>query len=164
MSDSIKRILSHDCGAFWQFVKYGVIGVLSTIVQTAAFYVLASTALMCLNSDDLAVRLLSLPYVEISDSVRAWRFGLATGIGFVISNIFCWVMNRVLVFKPGRHVWYVELAMFMAVSGFAMLLATVLSGFLISRFGLMTTLAVLIEVFVSFIFNFLIRKFIIFKG
>jgi hypothetical protein len=29
---------------------------------------------------------------------------------------------------------------------------------------LMTTLAVLIEVFVSFVFNFLIRKFIIFKG
>jgi putative flippase GtrA len=73
-------------------------------------------------------------------------------------------MNRAFVFKPGRHAWWVELAMFMAVSGFAMILATVLSGFLISRFGLMTTLAVLIEVLVSFVFNFLIRKFIIFKG
>lgn len=119
---------------------------------------------MCLNSDDFAVRFLSLPSAEVSDGVRAWRFGLATGIGFVISNIFCWVMNRAFVFKPGRHVWYVELAMFMAVSGFAMLLATLLSGVLISRFALMTTLAVLIEVFVSFVFNFLIRKFIIFKG
>lgn len=164
MFNSIKRILSHDCGAFWQFVKYGVIGVLSTIVQAAAFYVLASTALMCLNADDLAVRLLSLPSVEVSDSVRAWRFGWATGIGFVISNVFCWVMNRAFVFKPGKHVWYIELAMFMVVSGFAMLLATVLSGFLISRFALMTTVAVLIEVVVSFVFNFLIRKFIIFKG
>ena len=164
MSDSIKRILSHDCGAFWQFVKYGVIGVLSTIVQTAAFYFLASTALMCLNAEDVAVKYLSLPAADVSDSVRAWRFGWATGIGFVISNIFCWVMNRVFVFKPGRHVWYVELAMFMSVSGLAMLLATVLSGILISRIGLMTTLAVLIEVFVSFVFNFLIRKFVIFKG
>ncbi len=164
MSDSIKRILSHDCGAFWQFVKYGVIGVLSTIVQAAAFYFLASTALRCLSSDDFAVRLLSLPAAEVSDSVRAWRFGWATGIGFVISNVFCWVMNRAFVFKPGKHVWYIELAMFMVVSGFAMLLATVLSGVLISRFALMTTIAVLIEVVVSFVFNFLIRKFIIFKG
>lgn len=164
MSDSIKRILSYDCGAFWQFVKYGVIGVLSTIVQAAAFYFLASTVLMCLNAEDVAVKYLSLPAADVSDSVRAWRFGWATGIGFVISNIFCWVMNRVFVFKPGRHAWYVELAMFMSVSGLAMLLATVLSGFLISRIGLMTTLAVLIEVFVSFVFNFLIRKFVIFKG
>lgn len=164
MSDSIKRILSHDCGAFWQFVKYGVIGVLSTIVQAAAFYVLASTVLMCLNAEDVAVKYLSLPAADVSDGVRAWRFGWATGIGFVISNIFCWVMNRVFVFKPGRHVWYVELAMFMSVSGLAMLLATVLSGFLISRFALMTTLAVLIEVAVSFVFNFLIRKFVIFKN
>lgn len=164
MSDSVKRILSHDCGAFWQFVKYGVIGVLSTIVQTAAFYILASTALMCLSADDFAVKCLSLPAAEVSDTVRAWRFGWATGIGFVVSNVFCWVMNRVFVFKPGRHAWWVELAMFMAVSGFAMILATVLSGFLISRFALMTTLAVLIEVLVSFVFNFLIRKFIIFKG
>lgn len=164
MSDLIKRILSHDCGAFWQFVKYGVIGVLSTVVQTAAFYILASTALRCLDGDDFAVRFLSLPAAGVSDGVRAWRFGLATGIGFLISNLFCWLMNRAFVFKPGKHVWYIELAMFMAVSGFAMLLATVLSGILISRFGLMTTIAVLVEVFVSFVFNFLIRKFIIFKG
>lgn len=164
MFDKIKRILSHDCGAFWQFVKYGVIGVLSTVVQTAAFYVLASSVLMCLKADDVAVRYLSLPAADVCDDERALRFALATAIGFVISNIFCWLMNRRFVFKPGKHVWYVELAMFLAVSGLAMLIATALSGFLISRFGLMTTAAVLIEIVVSFAFNFLIRKFFIFKG
>ncbi len=164
MSNSIKRILSHDCGAFWQFVKYGVIGVLSTIVQTAAFYFLASTVLKCLNDGDFAVKVLALPVAEISDNLRAWRFAWATGLGFIISNIFCWIMNRSFVFKTGRHVWYIELIMFMSVSGLAMLLATVLSGYLISQFALMTTLAVLIEIVVSFVFNFIIRKFIIFKG
>ena len=164
MSNIVKRILSHDCGAFWQFVKYGVIGVLSTVVQTAAFYFLASTALKCLSADDFAVKVLSLPVAEISDNLRAWRFAWATGVGFVVSNIFCWIMNRAFVFKPGRHVWYIELVMFMAVSGLAMLLATLLSGYLISRFALMTTLAVLIEIVVSFVFNFIIRKFFIFKA
>ena len=80
-----------------------------------------------------------------------------------MSNVFCWIMNRTFVFKPGRHVWYIELVMFMAVSGLAMLLATLLSGYLISQFALMTTLAVFIEIVVSFVFNFIIRKFFIFK-
>ena len=55
------RFLSHDSGAFAQFVKYGVIGVLATCVQTGVFYALASTCLKCLTSDDLAVKVFGLP-------------------------------------------------------------------------------------------------------
>ena len=52
----------------------------------------------------------------------------------------------------------------MAVSGVAMALATGVSAMMINWFGMMTTLAVFVEVFVSFVFNFFIRKFVIFKG
>ena len=54
--------------------------------------------------------------------------------------------------------------MFFSVSGLAMALATAISWVLIHQWGLMTTLAVLVEVVVSFLFNFFIRKFVIFKG
>ena len=73
-------------------------------------------------------------------------------------------MNRWFVFKPGRYAWSVELVMFFSVSGLAMALATAISWVLIHQWGLMTTLAVLVEVVVSFLFNFFIRKFVIFKG
>jgi putative flippase GtrA len=164
MFDRIARILSHDCGPFWQFVKYGVIGVAATCVQAAVFYAFAATCLKCLGSDDWAVRFLGLPAVDVTDSVRALRFSVATAMGFVVANVFCWLMNRWFVFRAGKHRWYVEFALFFAVSATAVLLATLLSGYLINRMGLMTSIAVLIEVVVSFLFNYFLRKFVIFKG
>ncbi len=148
----------------WQLFKYGVIGVLATLVQATVFYIVAATFLRCLAADDFAVRFLGLPAADVADTVRAVRFALATAIGFVFSNVFCWLMNRWFVFRAGKFSWFVELFLFMSVSALAMLIATVLSAVLIDRFGFMTTLAFLVEVVVSFVMNFFIRKFIIFKG
>lgn len=161
---SVREILSHDSGPFWQFVKYGFIGVLSTCVQTGVFYVFAATCLKCLAPDDWAVRFLGLPSVEISDSLRALNFGLATAVGFVFANVFCWLMNRWFVFRPGKFRWYAEFAMFFATATFATIVAIAVSSILIRYTGLMTTYAVVIEVGVSFLVNFFARKFFIFKG
>ena len=161
----IKKILSHDCGPFWQFVKYGAIGVMATLVQTGVFYLLATTCLKCLTADDIMVKLLGLASAEgLTDGVRAFRFALATSVGFVFANIFCWLMNRWFVFKPGKFRWYVEFGMFIGTSTIATVIALGLSSALISWCGLMTTLAVVIEVVVSFLVNFFVRKFFIFKG
>lgn len=161
---SVREILSHDSGPFWQFVKYGVIGVLSTCVQTGVFYVLAATYVKCLGVDDWAVRFLGLPSVELSDSARAFNFGIATALGFVISNVFCWLMNRWFVFRPGKFRWYSEFAMFFGAATFATVVAIGVSSMLIRYMGLMTSFAVVIEVLVSFFVNFFVRKFFIFKG
>ncbi len=148
----------------WQICKYGIIGVLSTLVMMLVFYVLATTVLPCLGTDDVVVKYLGFASVEVSDATRALRFAFANGIGFVISNIFCWILNRRFVFQPGKFVWWHELGLFMGVSALAMLIATGLSAFLITYIGLMTTFGFLIEVFVSFALNFLFRKCFIFKG
>ena len=158
------RVLSRESGPFWQFVKYGVIGVLSTLVQTAVFYVLAATCLGCLAPGDVAVRLLGLPATDVCDAVRAVRFAAATGAGFVVANVFCWLMNRTFVFRPGRFSWYAEFMMFFGAALVATLVALGLSSALIRWCGLMTTIAVAVEVVVSFLVNFFVRKFFIFKG
>lgn len=164
MCNRLAKILSHDSGPFWQLVKYGVIGVMSTAVQFVAFYLLASTVLRCLDPDDFMVRLFGLPSTAASDAERAFLFAIATALAFVVSNVFCWLMNRAFVFVPGRHKWWVELALFFTVSGVAMALATLVSWYCIYKMGMMTTLAALIEVVVSFLFNYFLRKFVIFKG
>ncbi len=164
MFEALKRILSHDCGPFWQFVKYGAIGAGATCVQVALFYVLAATALPCLKADDWAVRLIGLPSASVSEFARGIHFVVATAIGFFFANVLCWLLNRTFVFRSGKYVWYKEFAFFIGVSGLAMALATGLSWALIHLAGLMTTLAVLIEVLVSFLFNYFLRKFVIFKG
>ena len=169
MREAVRRFLSHDCGPFAQFVKYGAIGVAATCVQFAVFYALASTCLRCLTADDTAVRLLGLPDAEFTGAEpwyasRWFLAGVATAVGFVFANIFCWLMNRWFVFRPGRYRWYVELGMFFGASTLATVIALGIMKFLIDQFGLMTTLAVVVEIIVSFFVNFFIRKFFIFKG
>lgn len=160
----VRRFLSHESGPFAQFVKYGVIGVMSTIVQMIGFYVFAATCLKCLGSDDWAVRFVGLPSVEITDGARAFRAAVATAAGFTIANIFCWLMNRLFVFRPGRFRWYVEFGLFFGVAALATVIALGVQSLLIKYAGLMTTAAVIVEIIVSFFFNFFIRKFVIFKG
>ena len=161
---TVRRFLSHDSGPFAQFVKYGVIGVLSTCVQMIGFYLLAATCLKCLGADDWAVRFLGLPSVEVSDGVRASRAAVATAGGFTVANIFCWMMNRLFVFKPGKFRWYVEFLMFFGVAALATVVALGVQSLLIKYFGMMTTAAVIVEVVASFLMNFFVRKFVIFKG
>ena len=169
MIDCLKKILSHDSGPFWQFVKYGAIGVMATLVQTGAFYALASTCFPCLTSDDVAVRYLGLPAAVFSGD-EAWYVSrgmlasYATAVGFFLANVFCWLMNRRFVFRPGKFRWYVEFGMFFGTSTVATVIALGTMKVLIDSFGMMTTFAVVVEVVVSFLVNFFVRKFFIFKG
>ena len=169
MIDCLKKILSHDSGPFWQFVKYGAIGVMATLVQTGVFYVLASTCFRCLTAEDIAVRLLGLPAAVFSGD-EAWYVSrgmlasYATVIGFFLANVFCWLMNRRFVFRPGTFSWYVEFGMFFGTSSLATAIALGTMKVLIDSFGVMTTFAVVVEVVVSFFVNFFVRKFFIFKG
>ena len=165
----VRKILSHECGPFWQFVKYGTIGVLSTCVQLAVFYLLAATCLKCLGPDDWAVTKLGFPAAGFAEgapwyATRWFVAAVATAIGFTFANVFCWLLNRAFVFRPGKFRWYVEFGMFFGAAAFATLIATSVQSVLIGRFGLMTSAAALIEVIVSFLVNFFVRKFFIFKG
>ena len=148
----------------FQFVKYGAVGVAATYVQTGVFYLLGATCLGCLGADDVAVRFLGLPPTDVGDAARALRFAVATGVGFVAANVFCWLMNRAFVFRPGKFRWHVEFAMFFGAATVATLVALGLSSALIRWCGLMTSLAVALEIVVSFLVNFFVRKFFIFKG
>ena len=165
----LRGVLSPEAGPFWQFVKYGVVGVASTIVQLGAFLALAATCLKCLTPDDWAVRFLGLQAVSFDGSEpwfasRWFLAAAATAVGFTVANVFCWLLNRAIVFRPGRFSWYVEFAMFYGVAAFATGVALVVQSVLIKYFGLMTSAATLIEVAVSFVVNFFIRKFYIFGG
>ena len=164
----LRKILSHDAGPFWQFAKYGLVGVMATCVQTAVFYVLASTILRCLGPDDWAVVRLGLPSATFSGgepwhASRGTLAAEATAAGLAVANVFCWLMNRAFVFRPGKFRWYVEFAMFFGAAALATLVALAVMKLLIDCFGMMTSLAVAVEIAVSFLVNFFVRKFVIFK-
>lgn len=149
---------------FWQFVKYGAIGSVSTVIQLVVFYMMASAVLMCLRSDDPMVVRFGLPAMaEASESLRTLYFLLDTAVGFTVANVFCWIMNRNFVFKPGRFHWVAELGMFFVVSGGAVLFGMLVGALVIALFGLATTTAVVFEVLSSLLLNFFMRKFFIFR-
>ena len=169
MVEAVRRVLSRESGPFWQFVKYGVIGVASTLVQLAVFYLLAATCLKCLTADDWAVRFLGLPAVcfgggEPWYAARWFLAALATAVGFTVANVFCWLLNRSFVFRPGKFAWYAEFAMFFGAAAGATVVALVVQSLLIRFCGMMTSAAAVVEVVVSFLVNFFVRKFFIFKG
>ena len=149
---------------FSQFLKYAIAGAASTCVQLAVFYLIATLVLPCLGANDIAVRLANLPAVDISDGVRASRAAVAQGVGFIVANMFCWAVNRRFVFKPGRHFWFIELALFFALSLVAFTVGIALQSLAIDRLGWQTSLAVALQVVTSLCINFIVRKFFIFKG
>ena len=168
MKNTIARFLSHDAGPVAQFVKYGAIGVAAPCVQTGFFYV-AACWLRCLTPDDWAVKLLGCPAATFTGeepwyAARGTLAAVDTAMGFILANVFCWLMNRWFVFKPGRFRWYVEFGMFFGTATIATAIALGVMKVLIDGFGMMTTLAVVVEVVVSFLVNFFVRKFVIFKG
>lgn len=150
--------------AFAQFVKYGAVGVQATYVQMAVCYALAATCLPCLAPGDWAVETFGFAPSDVPDGVRAIRFGCATAVGFVVSNVFCWLMNRRFVFTPGRHRALVEFALFFGIATLATVLALAASMALIRWGGVMTSVAIAVEIAVSFFFNFFFRKFFVFRG
>lgn len=151
-----------------QFVKYAIVGAIATAVNAAVFFVAAYTLFPCLTADDKVVTLLSkfvefeLP--EMSDAVRSINALVCNAIAFVFSNTVCYLLNRLFVFKPGRHGVAVEALLFFAVSGLSFAAGSAGQTALIAWAGLSTSIAFAAFLVASLAFNFVLRKFVVFKG
>ncbi len=152
----------------WQVFKYGLIGILATVINLAVAEVCAARVWPCLTPDDLFVKWgvfsLSDATFVVSDAVRAIRAVYCNIAGFFVANLICWFLNRLYVFTPGRHRWFVEYALFLAGSGFAILCGSAVIWALVRFCGMQTTYSFVINVFVSVAVNFVVRKFFVFKG
>ena len=166
MAKSVSSLLSR--ALLWQVFKYGVIGVLATVINLVVAELCAAHVWPCLTADDLFVRWgvfgLSDATFVVTDSVRAVRAVYCNLVGFFVANVVCWLLNRKFVFTPGRHRWFVEYALFLAGSGFAILCGSAAIWALVKFNGMQTTWSFIINVAVSVAVNFVVRKFFVFKG
>lgn len=117
-----------------------------------------------LQKDDWFVGLLNLPVQEVDDATRSRNSMKANAVAFVISNLVAYLINIYWVFVPGRYHWFFEVALFYLVSGVAIVIGTALMGFLIRRFGVLTTYAFGSNCFTALMINYAMRKFFIFNG
>ncbi len=150
---------------FIQFVKYGISGAAATAVHLLMFYVMALWVLPALTGEDPMFRLMGMGTpAAVSDALRAKRAAIDTGVAFMFSNLTAYILNVTWVFKRGRHHWMVEIAMFYVVSGISLLLGTLMQTWLIVHWGISTTTAFGTNMIASLAINFVVRKFVIFKG
>jgi putative flippase GtrA len=160
----IKKHLSHDAHPLVQFLKYGIAGGLATATHITLFFLCGWFLLPCLTQDDITVKLLGLTAPGISEATRAWNAGFCNALAFVVSNCFCYVLNRLFVFRPGKHHWALEFLLFFAVSGVSMVIGTSIQTFLITHQGIQTTPAFGANIACALLINYAMRKFVIFKG
>ena len=160
----IKKHLSHEAHPVVQFIKYGIVGGMSTAVHIVTFFICGWFLLPCLSQGDIVLKLFGLTAPVISEATRAWHAGVCNAVAFVFSNVFCYILNRLVVFKPGRHHWVLEFLLFFGGSAVSMAIGTVIQTFLISHYGIQTTLAFGANIVCSLLINYAMRKFVIFKG
>jgi predicted MFS family arabinose efflux permease len=148
--DVIDQFFGPESASLFQFIKYGISGCIATSTP--------------IQADDWFVRILNLPIQELDDTTRSRNSMKGNGVAFVISNLVAYFINIYWVFVPGRYHWIMEIGLFYLVSGAALVIGTGLMGFLIRRFGMLTTYAFGANIFSALMINYAMRKFFIFNG
>jgi putative flippase GtrA len=139
-----------------QFTKYGVAGVLSTVVLFVIAIALSATLIPAMDWSRIDGE-------PISDALRQRNLVINNIIAFPFSNLTAYVLNVWLVFTPGRHARAKEFGIFTLVSALSFFAGLFGGPLLIARFGLPTLAAQISLIITSALVNFLCRKFIIFE-
>jgi putative flippase GtrA len=147
-----------------QFVKYALAGGLATATHIVVFHLLAWKCFPALQPKDHAVRLLRLGIRQINDYQRVRNSMISNATAFLVANMVAYITNILWVFERGRHAFLVEIVLFYLVSGVSMVLGTTLMGFMIKRFGMLTTYAFATNIVTAVMINYAVRKFFIFQG
>ena len=147
-----------------QFIKYAVAGGIATSVQLLIFHMVAWRLFPSLQEKDYAVRILKLRIVPVDDARRARNSMIGNILSFMVSNMVAYILNILWVFEAGRHHVLVEILMFYTVSGISLLIGTVIMGYLIKRFWMLTTYAFASNIVTAVMINYAVRKFVIFSG
>ena len=140
----------YDSRPIVQFLKYGFVGGIATLIHAVFFTTLNETVLPANLSQ--------------SAGQRGWNFFWSNAIAFCFANFIGYLANRRWVFRPGRHDRWVELWLFYLVSIFAFLTGTPLGSYFVSKYALNEYLVYYIVIAVSIFINYFGRKYWVFYG
>jgi len=149
-----------------QIVKYIFCGGLAVAVDFATFYLLAVFVFPCLRVSDPIARLLAAmgySIQEVSADELERNYWIIKVICFVLVNAVVYTLNRLFVFKSGRHRIPLEILLFFGSSLFQFFFIW-LGGILITVYSWEVTYSNITMLIVSLLVNFVIRKKVVFKG
>lgn len=182
-----KQFTQREASPLIQFIKYAICGGGATTVHVIVFFLLSWLIIPALNAEDVLVKLFHLACAPISDAIRARNAMINNGLAFLLSNLAAYILNILWVFESGRRYppldlalsklgliqrtrlracahRTVEVALFYAVSGIAIVIGTFLMGIMINQWHFTTTVAFGAQCVIAALINFALRKFMIFKS
>ena len=164
LKERFNHYLSHDAPPLVQFIKYGMAGGIATVTHVFMFFLAGFLLFPCVAESDPLVKLFGLAAPAVNEALRAKNAVFSNICAFFVSNTVCYIINRLFVFRPGRHHVVIEFFLFLAVSAVSMVIGTTLMGVLIQHFSVETTYAFGANIFSSLAINYVMRKFFVFKG
>jgi putative flippase GtrA len=164
MHDLLQQFLQREASPLVQFIKYALGGGVATSVDMLVFFLVAWRLLPALRADDPLVTRLHLRVRPVDEATRSRRFIYITGIAFIFSNLTAYLINIFWVFQPGRHAWYIEVALFYAVSGISIVIGTTLGWSLIRFLHFSTTASYAGKLVAALMINYVCRKYFVFNG
>ena len=164
MNEFLAQFTRRSASPAVQFIKYSIAGGIATAIHIVVFMTSAWKVFPALEAKDALVRLLHLSVPVLSDAVRARHAVFDNVIAFFVSNTCVYLMNIFWVFEPGRHHPVLEVALFFSVSAVSLFVGSLLMGVLIREFHLSTTIAFGANIVASMSINYVMRKFVVFKG
>lgn len=119
-----------------QFLQYILVGVIATIVEWTCFY--------------LFFQIIGMHHL------------LSTAIAFIFSTFANWLAGKLIMFKIWKNTFHEIIQIYLA-SVVGLLLNLFLMWIMVDQFSLMELLSKIIATGIVFIWNFLIRKLVIYK-
>jgi len=139
-----------DAHPLLQFVKYGFCGFFAVAVHNVIFGILSYWINPAIDDG-------------LGDSVRAIRATVNNCIAFAFSNFAAYYTNVKWVFVQGRHEPRKEFIIFSVVSGASFSTGLLIVPFLIKGFGAHTWFAQVSFVVTSALFNYVSRRYLVFR-
>jgi putative flippase GtrA len=147
-----------------QFVKYALCGGFATAVDIAVFFTMAWVVLPALREDDPLARWIGGRIRPVDERRRPTRFLVNTLAAFAVSNLVAYVLNVAWVFEPGRHSRWMEIALFLSVSGVSVGVGAAVGWALIRWLRWSTTFSYAARILSALLLNFAGRKWFVFQG
>lgn len=153
----LRRVRTRQVPATIQFLVYATCGVIATVIHQGMVAVLSVTAFPAMKN-------MIVDGVALTEELRKHNLLLNNLIAFPFGAIAAYFTNILFVFTPGRHSKLKEMALFFGVAACGFFPGLWVIDFLVGRYAVPSSVAQLAFVFTSFMVNYLMRKFVIFKG
>jgi len=156
----VAYLLSKKIAVIWQFAKFGVVGVLNTLVDWGVLAFLPLLFGIAFNVPLVLIGSLTLTY-----------YSLYKAVSFLVSVINSYFWNKYWVFEGREAAIYKEFTQFLVISGIGFLINVLLasvafiaiSGIGLFNEGQVGILSAALATAVSMVWNFVGYKFFVFK-